>query len=94
MIFFRLESGLQVSLEGYPLEPQFEVYPNPANEKITFNGIDQATVSILTNEGRVISVNEISKSNNTIDLNSMPTGIYYILVDQDGKRFTEKLIKL
>lgn len=87
-------SSSLASLDGSSLEPQFEVYPNPANDKITFNGIDQATVSILTNEGRVISVNEISNSNNTIDLSSMSIGVYYIFVDQDGKIFTEKLIKL
>ncbi|MFT6982413.1 MAG: hypothetical protein ACJAUD_001180 [Crocinitomicaceae bacterium] len=87
-------SSSLASIDDNIAEPRFEVYPNPANEQVSINGIDQATVSIVTNDGRVISVNEISKSNNTIDINSIPGGVYFILVDQEGKVFTEKLIKL
>lgn len=65
-------------------------YPNPTTDKITFNS-KVKTVLLFTFEGK--KVDAILK-NNELDLSALSAGIYLIQgMDQDGNRFSDKLIK-
>ena len=73
------------------IEPQFELYPNPAKDYFLINGLDNGIVSVLASDGRVMAVSTISKLNNKIDIKGFPSGVYFIIVDTNQKTFTEKL---
>ncbi len=53
------------------------VYPNPAQDKLFFNLNNQsASVTLMDLNGKIITQNEISKTNNYIDLTGINNGIY------------------
>ncbi len=53
------------------------VYPNPAQDKLFFNLNNQsALVTLMDLNGKILTQNEISKTNNSIDLSGINNGIY------------------
>ncbi len=69
---------------------EFIIYPNPSSETITIQALDDVTSITLYNEiGSRIAIYEISK-NKTINVTSLPQGIYYIQPNTGG---LYKLIK-
>jgi hypothetical protein len=53
------------------------VYPNPAQDKLFFNINNQnASVTLMDLNGKIITQNEITKTNNYIDLTGINNGIY------------------
>lgn len=69
---------------------QFSVYPNPANEVITINGVESgALVKIYSITGQLV----ISRllSNGTMDISSLKSGIYMVKVA--GNMGVAKLMK-
>ncbi len=75
-----------------------QVYPNPANESITlaFNAMSgKAEISILDVTGKVVGYSSLSEVNRrTVEFNSssLSDGLYFVTVQQAGKRFTERVI--
>ena len=76
----------------------FNVYPNPANEKINivFNSQleNVKSVVIRDNLGRVVYENDHLNSLNeqTIDVSKFSKGLYFISVESNKKTFTKKVI--
>jgi endonuclease I len=69
----------------------FTVYPNPSfgNFTIDFNDNGAFTVEAYTLIGQKVLE---KKANNTIEINSLPSGIYLIKVNQDSKSVTKKVV--
>lgn len=74
------------------LATDIELFPNPANNSITFSGIDGvAQVTIFDMKGREIcSTNKINR--NTIELNILPDGMYYIELHTGNSSFRSKIV--
>ncbi|MBA3706994.1 MAG: T9SS type A sorting domain-containing protein, partial [Bacteroidetes bacterium] len=77
----------------------FEVYPNPANEKISvaFNSQTESVKAILIrdNLGRVVYENRKNITLNdvqVIDVSNFTKGLYFISVEGSKKTFTKKVI--
>lgn len=69
----------------------FSFYPNPANNKLTFEGlITDANIEVYSIEGRKVSTLHID-SNNTAILN-LASGIYLLKVKQNGAIVTKRLV--
>lgn len=80
-------------IAGVRNEKQFKLYPNPAGDNITIDipGNKNATVAITDMSGSVIHTTNIS-NRSTIDVSSIPSGIYTITVQpEDGAATTKKL---
>lgn len=74
----------------------FDMYPNPASEKLTIqlpSGSDNATVQFYDYVGRLALTKKISNTNNKIDVNSLSTGVYVLKVLSDNKIGSQKFIK-
>ncbi|HEY6975686.1 MAG TPA: T9SS type A sorting domain-containing protein [Chitinophagaceae bacterium] len=73
---------------------QIKIYPNPVGDYIHVTGLDitaPATISIIDNTGKALQ--KISNANNTVTVKMLPPGIYYLLIDQKGKRSSLKFEK-
>lgn len=70
------------------------VYPNPTNNFLYFQTnqlIPEAQLTIFNAEGQVIiTQNRIPAS---IDVESWPTGLYWIVLEQNGKKWQRKIVK-
>jgi aminopeptidase N len=79
-------------------ELDFTVYPNPASEIVNVSLADvygSLNLSIVDILGKVVFsktlVNPIGKINEQINLESIETGLYYIVLDRQGFKKTEPL---
>ena len=59
-----------------PATSNFEVYPNPANDFITVNGITQSQVSILDISGKTVS--SVNAMQQRIDISLLAPGVYFV----------------
>lgn len=87
-------------LKNYLLDPlAFNLYPNPAKDKIMLTGYGFAgsiLVTINSIYGQVIYREEIipvgNKLENELNLNSFAKGIYFVNLEHNGGKVTKKLI--
>jgi hypothetical protein len=73
-----------------------KVYPNPANDKIFINGINNdSKIIIYNNLGQLQQINSNLANNNGIDISNLTKGFYIYLIEerQTGARTTGKFIK-
>ncbi len=81
--------GIQSS-DGIPspiIAPsEFEIYPNPATNKISVAGIN-GPFNILDPLGRTYSV---LKNGNTLDVSALPSGVYFISDGHTGAKFIKE----
>lgn len=65
------------------------IYPNPATNNVVINASAEAIVSIYSVTGALV-VNGIS--NKTIDISNLESGLYHVVITENGKNSTKKLI--
>lgn len=88
-----------IALQNKKLIPPFlqsSVYPNPTSEVITIDvsgALTPTKVQILDAVGKEIYLTQINTSGN-INLKPYQPGIYYVLLEADGKQSRWKIIKL
>lgn len=97
-----------ISIEGgkndtlYEIEEEFvkiKVFPNPVTENtlfVTLNTEKNAiyTVKVYNLLGKVVALKEISKGNNSISLESLNEGIYFVDIAEGNKTIRSmKIIK-
>lgn len=90
-----------VGVNDFSLE-NFTVFPNPSegNFSVKFNieSSDMVSISLYDLRGRLIdqnTFNNISSSifQHTMDYSAIQSGVYFIVVENGGKKATKKLIK-
>lgn len=78
-------------------ETDFVIYPNPSEGIFTVqnivNGKEQVSLSVFTTDGKFILFQKMEASQNTIDLSSMPSGVYILKIQSADSILTQKLIK-
>jgi len=74
---------------------QFSVFPNPANTELNlqldepnFNGV----VELIDYNGKVISQEELTKSNMQVNTSYLPNGLYLLRVSTFGKVSTKRVL--
>ena len=73
----------------------FSVYPNPANDivNIEVENLDaNGTVLLMDMAGRLITQEPLRQGKLQLDLSNYPAGVFFIVLDVDGKTQTKKLI--
>lgn len=68
------------------------LYPNPATDKVTVVGIEQAEVTVTDIAGRTVLVRTFVDGNNIIDVSSLAPGTYFVRIATDGDTAVRKLI--
>lgn len=75
---------------------KLNVYPNPANDKLTilFSAWETGQVLTIKNTlGTVIKTIQITSSQHTIDINEFTSGLYFVSIQTKHGEHTIKLIK-
>ena len=69
------------------------VYPNPASDYVIVNlkNNDQAAIRIVNVMGQVMKTIYTNEERNRISTKDLSAGIYFLSVEQDGKRYSTKL---
>ncbi len=70
------------------------VFPNPLNEKLNImnlNNFEQLT--ILNTNGQTLLQTRLAPQLNTIQLNKIPSGMYFVILSSQNKRESIKIIK-
>jgi hypothetical protein len=83
----------------YPKWPYAQVYPNPATTsiKIYFDYDERwigKKMEILDMSGRIVLSKIISSKIETIDVNRLNAGVYFIHAEKDGEKLNTKFVKL
>ena len=83
-----------LGVEEVTLEDKIQIYPNPTQDyvKLTIENEEAYQIDIFNTVGQQI---KLRIDNKTIDLTSVPAGIYYITIFNSltGKKITQKIIK-
>ncbi len=87
-IVFKLDPKA-LSVEKPSLKPN--IYPNPANEKITISGIKNGKVEIYNTMGQKLIEKEINGISQ-IDISKIQTGLCILKIESAGKIIYEKIL--
>ncbi len=88
--------GERMSVGTNEIKSDLRVYPNPANNGTVYINADfegSSTVEIYDLLGkRVLKTIEINKGENTINVQTLANGVYFLKFDVNGKTHSEKLM--
>mgnify|MGYP001795601523 CR=1 FL=1 len=70
---------------------QVLLFPNPTSGLLHINGISAEAVLVYTVEGQFLS--RLKPSDNTVDLGTIPAGIYYLQITDSEQRYQAKVVK-
>lgn len=68
------------------------IYPNPFIDEITINGMDNGNYIIQNIEGKVVTQGRI-ELNESINVQDLQSGVYFIELSNGGERIVKKIIK-
>lgn len=81
---------------AYLKNEQFKVSPNPTNSilNIGFGSGEPYTLSILSQDGKVIVSEKVDSITNAMDVSAYLQGIYTVRVESAGKIYYSKFVKI
>ena len=93
-IFKRQNIGLAIG----PIEQNvnsFSIYPNPFEDEISieFKGTKSGNLRVLDIQGKEILFINLTQQSQKVDLSSISSGLYFLVLDSNGEVFTSKVIK-
>jgi len=73
----------------------FKIFPNPVKNVLTVElpPFDQAEVRIVTINGQVVLTQTIKENVTDLQLTELSAGVYFVILEVDGKQSNQKLIK-
>ena len=72
----------------------FKLFPNPASDKVSIEGsVTFEAIEIVAIDGRTLLTITPSALNTEIDVNSLSSGVYFILVKANGAFATREFVK-
>jgi photosystem II stability/assembly factor-like uncharacterized protein len=69
------------------------IYPNPASTSITIENSTAGSLSVLNLQGQQLLQQEISGPNTTVDVSSLPCGVYFVRLTGEKTVQVRKIIK-
>ncbi|PWD98934.1 T9SS-dependent choice-of-anchor J family protein [Marinilabilia rubra] len=83
-----------VSVNETASDFKLKVYPNPFNRLIFVEGQNIRNIEVLNVRGKIMKEIEVVSNPETIHLEELPAGIYFIRITTDDGSFTTKLLKI
>jgi ligand-binding sensor domain-containing protein len=71
----------------------FTLYPNPAKDFITIEGLPTGTFEIINSAGDIIKNSEVQGMPTQVDISNFPGGIYTLRITTKDQVFVKKFIK-
>ena len=91
-----IDPSLTINSLSLNLQESF-IYPNPAINKVTISGINSKTtiliVDLLSKKYNLTKIIQMELNSVSIDVSSLKSGLYFIIVESDNKSRTFKLLK-
>lgn len=73
-----------------------KIYPNPVTDKLVNivlpQPIQEARLTLTTLEGRILLNSTITGNKHVLQLGTLPTGIYLLVIEENGNLWREKLL--
>ena len=69
------------------------VYPNPAKDFISIEGLQSGTLEIFNSAGVIVKMSKVQVTHSKVDISNLPDGIYTVRVTTDEKVLAKKFIK-
>jgi hypothetical protein len=66
------------------------IYPNPTTGKLNIRTSLDISYTLFDFTGRIIFENSKER---TIDITTLPNGVYFLSIEYNGKRFNKRIIK-
>jgi len=91
-----IKDDLILSVDDTNLKTSFSITPNPTSGNIFVknnNYLDILKLKILDTQGRIVLENDNFRANNTLDLSSLFSGLYFLSLKTDTSLTTIKIIK-
>ena len=89
--FLSKKSGCDIGIEELVLSG-VEVYPNPANNSFTIDGLTDPVRLELLNSSGVLCMKQVVQPGEKVDISAMPAGVYVLKMDIEGAVATQRLI--
>ncbi len=71
-----------------------KIFPNPTDDVLNFTVEDEAEVSIYDLSGKKINSDAVlTKENNSLSIYSQPRGIYFVEINSNDQKTTQKIVK-
>ena len=87
---FVYENGFEIGFE----QDMYAIYPNPASDKINIRVPENSTCNIIvTNINGQTVKSLILNKNNTVNISDLPSGIFFININDGRKTTVKKFIK-
>ena len=83
--------SLPSGVDRVQLTDLFNVYPNPTVDAIRWDGVQVDRLQIVDAQGRTRI--ETTNPANSIDLSSLETGMFYLVIEADGQRAVKSVLK-
>jgi uncharacterized repeat protein (TIGR02543 family) len=69
------------------------LYPNPFADVLHIRGAENCVLRIFSSTGAMVYTRTLTSSEETLLLNSLPAGLYFLHLEKDGKREVVKAVK-
>jgi hypothetical protein len=93
--FWALELSTDLSIANYGKEETLSIYPNPTSKTFKVSNLpsgENYNLTIFDRIGKVVFHSTVDVSKNSVDVSSLQSGMYTLLLYDGGKRYTSKLI--
>ncbi|HPE76219.1 MAG TPA: T9SS type A sorting domain-containing protein [Draconibacterium sp.] len=89
------EVTTNISYPGYKSIDNIAIYPNPANETLTFESANQevATCKLYNSTGELLKTLLVENGIYTYNISELKSGIYIIRFQEKEKSFVQKIVK-
>ncbi|MDR2814273.1 MAG: cadherin-like beta sandwich domain-containing protein, partial [Prevotellaceae bacterium] len=84
--------SLSTSVEG-ELQAEVSLYPNPFAGALHLTGAVGCTLTVVSTGGAAVHTQKVTSATETIRLKNLPSGIYFLRLEKDGKVKTVKAVK-
>ncbi len=100
----RNEFGCQISvginiilgLQNYSTDNVISIYPDPAGDKVTINGLNaasEAIIDIYDVLGQIVYQSKIENRTSAIDISNLTPGVYFMQAVAERKRWVGRFVK-
>lgn len=80
------------STEDLAIKNEIQIYPNPTTDALYISGLNhKAEVQLMNNAGQLLKKEKLT--NNSVDVRSLPTGAYIIIIKDGDQTSVHKFIK-
>ena len=91
-IYISQIDGRALGVTDYNIKNQFEFYPNPVKDFITFKGISELyPVHVFDLTGKILINSKVDSNSNSLNVSQLSQGIYLVKINN---QFAGKLLKM